>query len=70
MKSTDTYLCKQPKKEHAFTLCGVDYFVGDKLSDEVAEFIYNYVETFWSQPMSARIKLYRFAATKIVDCKL
>jgi len=70
MKSIDTYLCKQEKKEFSFIFMGVDYFVGDSISKETQE------RMLWAlknQPigdLQKEIKLGRFIATEIVDCAL
>lgn len=70
MKSIDTYLCKQPKKEFSFNFMGVDYFVGDKLSPDVRASLELGVNHQIEMPIFKAIKIRRFARSGVVDCEL
>lgn len=70
MKSIDSYLCREAEKVHAFTFCGVDYFVGDKLTALQAKELARLAKIIASDDFRKALKIDRFACNRYVDCAL
>lgn len=72
MKSVDTYLCRKPEREFSFYFYGVDYYVGDRLSEFVSGLLAAEIaiKKFDWMGDDRQIKLRRFVDNKFVDCTL